>query len=543
MNSCNSKFYNIACRALFLLGCLFSAVLTASAQTAPADVIRRTFEELKNKLPEMSSPGTAAISVVPYPAFWLCGDGVTTLTIDRYGNISYKRTHGWANQSAINLLEQTNALKPAMDETANDAKLVERTRRLAKIWLTLDQASSFKPVIHHEILLLARLPDGQINKSSGRIIIRLYGPEQYLGSGYFQAVFDPDDRLLRVDLGRFDNSQGKSLAKEVFPKDMPLPPPYKMVGAKPLTLGCFFNPAESRFECNAFDTEGEPFFDLQTTANPFGRDHYDVSNLFRVSVPLYHQSKDYYFWAWEEWQRCGEVGTFRGNWIVRNGVGSWENSNQVLFHRSFASYSLVQGLPTKTRVFDKDGPLDSPKKYPWGWDLDYTQTFYDDLEKCNVAFFFSHGGGKRFGLQQQLDVWVNFMPQTEDLGEGNLRHIFLASCAGATYLREPEGANLLDTYIREAKVNGLRTVCAFDGGASYGVIGWRFFSHYNKFETVSDSWVFGMLDESPIHFPVTVSYGETPDEAVDTLLHGRFSDERAGAKYVVISDWTTDSKK
>jgi hypothetical protein len=134
------------------------------------------------------------------------------------------------------------------------------------------------------------------------------------------------------------------------------------------------------------------------------------------------------------------------------------------------------------------------------------------------------------------------MPQTQKLGEGKLRHLFLASCSSATYLRDPK-PDLLETYIREPKIDGLRTICAFDGGASFGVIGWRFFSHYNNFETVSDSWTFGMLDENPEHFPVTVSYGETPDGAVDTLLHGRFSDERAGAKSAVVSDWTCVSKE
>src|ERR1039457_2773969 len=109
MNSYNSNSYNIACRALFLLGCLLSTILPVYAQTAPADVIRHTFEELKNKLPEMSSPGAAAISVVQYPAYWLCSDGTTTLTIDRNGNISFKRTHGWSNQSALDLLTQTNS--------------------------------------------------------------------------------------------------------------------------------------------------------------------------------------------------------------------------------------------------------------------------------------------------------------------------------------------------------------------------------------------------------------------------------------------------
>ena len=531
---------------LFLLDCIFQAVLPASGQTAPAEVIRQTFQELKNKIPEMSSRDTAAISVVQHPAFWLCSDGATTLSIDRNGNVSYKKTFGWSNQSVLDLLTQTNSSKSAADQSSNDAKLIEETRRLATTLLTPEQATSFKPFVKHEILLLAQLPDGQISKSPGRIIIRLYAPKQFLSLGYFQAVFDPNDKLQRIDLECFESSQGKSLAKVLFPTDLPLPPSYRLVGAKPFTLGCFFSPAEYRFEVSAFHTEDEPLLNVQATSNPYSRDNFDVSSPWRTSVPLYVQSKDYHWWSWQHWQQYGRVGTFRGSWVLQNGVGSWENSNQVLFHRSLASYGFIQGLPTKTRMFDKDGPLDSPKKYPFGSNFDYTQAFFDDLEKCSVAFFFTHGGlvDGKFQLQQQLDIWANFMPQQRSLGEGKLRHLFIEACSGFAYLREPQNAHLLETWIRGAQIDGLRTVCGIDGEeTSLEAVGWEFFGYYNKWESISDAWVFGQLDENPAQFPVTVSYGETPEEAVDTLLHGRFSDERAGAKYIVVSDWTSISKK
>ena len=494
----------------------------------------------------MSSRDTAAISVVQHPAFWLCSDGATTLSIDRNGNVSYKKTFGWSNQSVLDLLTQTNSSKSAADQSSNDAKLIEETRRLATTLLTPEQATSFKPFVKHEILLLAKLPDGQITESQGRILVRLNGPKQFIGPGYFQAVYDPNYGLMRIDLEQLNNSQGKSLAKQLFPTNSPLPPPYKMVGAKPLTLGCFFSRTEYRFEVSAFHTEDEPFLDVQTTSNPFGTDHFKVSDLYRTSVPLYHQSKDYHWWSWVWWRQYGSVGTFRGNWITRDQQEAWENPNQVLFHRSFIDYALAQGLPTKTRVFENDPTKEPNKVYPYGFNFDFAPIFFDNLEKCNVAFFFTHGGlvDGTLQIEQQIDVWVKLMPENRKLGDGQLRHLFLVACSGFTYLREPQGAHLLKTWIRGAKVDGLRTACGLDGGASFGeVVGWRFFGYYNKFETVADSWTFAMLDENPEHFPVTVCYGETPDEAVDTLLHGRFSDERAGAKYVVISDWTTDSKE
>jgi hypothetical protein len=134
---------------------------------------------------------------------------------------------------------------------------------------------------------------------------------------------------------------------------------------------------------------------------------------------------------------------------------------------------------------------------------------------------------------------VVLAPPSQRLGVGKLRHLFLDGCAAFTFRRERQSAHLMKTWIREAPVNGLRTVCGVDGEASLlDRSGWRFFGHYNKGESVSDSWAFALLDEYVENCPATAAYGNTTREAAKSLLAGRFSDEKAQPKAVAISIWS-----
>ena len=91
-------------------------------------------------------------------------------------------------------------------------------------------------------------------------------------------------------------------------------------------------------------------------------------------------------------------------------------------------------------------------------------------------------------------------------------------------------------------MNGLRTVCGVDGEASLlDRGGWRFFGHYNKGESISDSWAFALLDEFVENCPATAAYGKTVGEAVESLLGGRFTDEKGQTKAVAISVWSGPS--
>ncbi len=519
--------------------CLWTVVPNQLVHAAPADLAQKTFESFKTKYPELSQAKAGRVSTVRYPSYWSCSDESSTLLIDINGNITYKRMPRWSGQTLIEQFASANP--PAYSEKTadDDAKLIERTRELAKALLTDEQASSFRPMVKHEVLLMSKMPDVKVCKLVGRTLVRLYAPRK-LDIGYFQAIFDPQDKLLRIDLQFVGYFQENSPAKSLFPASAVVPP--VKLGEKPVTMGCFFCPSEFRFEVCALEIESERYFDVLTPANPFHNDNFDISDRYGTNIPAYMRSGSYHWYSWEHWRQYGRVGTFRGNWNVRNGVGTWDYPNQVVLHRSLATYGLVQGPPTETRI--EDGPRNTKKKYPYGKDKDYAPAFFDDLEKCNVACFFTHGGliDGTFQLSQQMDVWVNFMPKGRKLGEGGLRHIFLMACAGATYLKEP-GAHLLETWIRDAQVDGLRTACAADGLSTGGEgSGWWFYGHYNKGDSVSDSWTLGMLDESADHFPVTIAYGQSPSDAMDTLLHGRFSVEKAGNQYIAISDWIDAGK-
>jgi hypothetical protein len=183
-------------------------------------------------------------------------------------------------------------------------------------------------------------------------------------------------------------------------------------------------------------------------------------------------------------------------------------------------------------------------QYPHAISQTFKEPFYTDLEQCNVAFIFSHGGPIQGSYQVRagLDVWAKLAPAGRQLGIGKLRHLFLDGCAAFTYLREPKAAHMVKTWIRQAPVNGLQTVCGVDGGASLlDRGGWRFFGYYNKGESISDSWALALLDEFVENCPATAAYGKTASEALDSLLHGRFTDEKAQAKAVAISVWSGSS--
>jgi hypothetical protein len=180
-------------------------------------------------------------------------------------------------------------------------------------------------------------------------------------------------------------------------------------------------------------------------------------------------------------------------------------------------------------------------QYPYAVSQTFKAAFYRDLEQCHVAFLFTHGGPIQgvYQVRRGLDAWVKLAPPPRKLGVGKLRHLFLDGCAAFTYRRDPRAAHLVKTWIRQAPVNGLRTVCGVDGEASLlDRGGWRFFGHYNKGESVSDSWAFALLDEFVENCPVTAAYGKTTSEAVESLFRGRFTDEKAQPKAVAISIWS-----
>jgi hypothetical protein len=314
-----------------------------------------------------------------------------------------------------------------------------------------------------------------------------------------------------------------------------------MMSDKPLTLGCFFDPSEYRFEISALAVEGEPFLNLaQAAGNPFARDNFDLTHAHRVSVASYRKSQDYHWWCWAWWHHYGCVGSFRGNWVENPGGAGWEYPDcHVLHHRSLADYPVIQGPPRQTKaILQSDGS----HLYPYAINETFTSAFYKDLEQCNIAFIFSHGGPIQgvYQVRRGLDMWVKLAPPGRKLGVDHLRHLFLDGCAAFTYLREPQAAHLVKTWIRQAPASGLRSVCGVDGGASLlDRGGWRFFGYYNKGDSISDAWAYALLDEFVENCPATAAYGDTASEATEFLLRGRFTDDKSHAKAVAISIWSS----
>ncbi len=419
----------------------------------------------------------------------------------------------------------------ALRSGPDEAGLVQRTRRLASSWLPAERLGSLKPAVKRETLLLAKLPGGAISEMRGRTIVRFLGQD----GGFFQAVFDPESALLRVDLAVADAPTMDLCDLAILAR---LSAKGRPAIKTPLNLGCFFDPGEYRFEINAFAVEGEPFLELYQEQNPFGRDEFDLKAPHRVSVRDYRDSQDYRSWCWTWWERYGRVGAFRGNYLERRGRAGWEYpQHRLVQHRSLGAYRLVEGEPRQTKVIQQS---DGPVKYPHAVGRHLDASFYRDLEQCHVAFVFTHGGpiDGVYQVRCGLDVWVVLLPPARKLGVGNLRHLFLDGCAAFTFRREPQGAHLVKTWIEQAPAGGVRTVCGIDGNATgLDRDGWRYFGYYNKGESVSDSWAFGYLDEYIENCPVTAAYGSTTREALGSLLTGRFTDQRAEAKAVAVSVW------
>jgi hypothetical protein len=523
-----------ACHLAVLLGAVCFELPPALPEDGGGTVAHGAFRDFQKQSPEMS--GTSKVpkkapAVTVHPSFWQCSDGETALIVDIRGNACYARVDAWSPDVA---LSSDVASRPP-SRSIEDGALIQKTRQLATAWLTADGLRSAKPAVKRETLLLARLPGGKISEIPGRTIVRLVGPDD-IGDGFFQAVFGPTGDLLRIDIA-FASARTNGFCNRNLLASMTAAE--QASGGNRLTLGCFFDPSEYRFEISAFSVEGESFLNLDQASNTFGRDSFDLKVPHRVSVERYRSSQDYHWWCWAWWHHYGCVGCFRGNWLEKTGRTGWEYPEHVLLHhRLLSSYETTQGPPRQTKVIQQsDGPI----RYPYAISQTFKAAFYKDLEQCNVAFIFTHGGPIQgvYQVRRGLDVWVKLMPPSRKLGAGKLRHLFLDGCAAFTYRREPRAAHLVKTWIRQAPVSGLRTVCGVDGEASLlDRCGWRFFGHYNKGESISDSWAFALLDEFVENCPATAAYGATINEAVETLLRGRFTDEKAQTKAVAISIWS-----
>ena len=271
---------------------------------------------------------------------------------------------------------------------------------------------SLKPAVKRETLLLAKLPAGADHRDAGPD----HRPAPRAGrvrTGYFQAVFDPESALLRVDLALADAPTMDLCDLAVLAR---LSGQGEARGEKPLNLGCFFDPGEYRFEINAFAVEGEPFLDLYQAANPFGRDDFDLKAPHRVSV------RDYRAVARLPLVVLGLVGTIwprgrlPGKLARKTRPGRMGVSSASAGSPSFAgSVSARRGRTAQTKVIQHS---DGPVKYPHAVSRHLDASFYRDLEQCHVAFVFTHGGpiDGVYQVRRGLDVWVVLLPPAAEAG-------------------------------------------------------------------------------------------------------------------------------
>jgi hypothetical protein len=185
-------------------------------------------------------------------------------------------------------------------------------------------------------------------------------------------------------------------------------------------------------------------------------------------------------------------------------------------------------------------------QYPHAITRHLDPSFYTDFEQCRVAFLLTHGGAIEgvFQIRRGPDVLVVPLPVSRKLGVGDLRHLFLDGCGAFTFRRGNAAlqAHLVQTWIQQAPVDGVRTDSGSDGDAAgLDRRGWRYSGYYNKGESDSDSWAFATLDENIENCPVTAAFASTTREALGSLLTGRFTDQRAESKAVAISLWASSA--
>ena len=368
----------------------------APRRLAPADIPRKIFEEFRKKAPGISASSKASrnsATVTAYPSHWECGDGQTLLTLDVRGNASYRKTAGWSPNPPGNNADPGRPASSGLDE----AKLIEKTRQLAKPWISADferslhpgrEAGDCAPGASSPTVKSPRCQAGPSCASVGR-------------TNWIRGI------SRRCSTRREPRSAWISLSLKLEPPTTAtwrclarIPAHGQAKNDKPLALGCFFDPDEYRFEITALSVEGERFLDLYQAANPFGRDDYDLHRPHQVSARHYSESGDYHWWCWTWWQRYGRVGGFRGNWLKKGSKAGWQYAhNHLLHHRSLASYGLVEGSPRQTKVIER--PNEPPVEFPHAVDRHLEPAFYRDLEQCHVAFMFSHGGRLRDFYQMQ----------------------------------------------------------------------------------------------------------------------------------------------
>ena len=499
--------------------------------------IQRLYRDLEFLLRSNKAAQSDAIKRYSLNTFHLAIAPDGALTVDLRGRVSFRSSLSWGTDYPLSSFSpvKPGAPKEAIDQTTSE--LVQRAEAIAQDLLMADM-SQIEVIIKRERLLVSPVPNAAPLYCDGRILIRLQIPHS---DNYFQIMFEPTGQVSRFDCFiQKDKLKPKyagvfKVAEAIKPSNQ-----YKKFAEceKALTLGTFYSSKENRFPIATRSWSGEPFLEPKLKCNPFVKDIVPYPKS-QDKLENYLGSDAYKWWAYYWWDLYGRVGAFRGNCVSKS-QNLWTSDNQSVLSRDLMSYGLQEGLPEKTAYFEL--PSGQEGYFPQGVNLNMKAGFFDDLEKCNVAYIYTHGGPINGILQLQpaLDLWVTIFPLSGGLGKGCLRHLLIEACGTFTFFhpKDKECDHLLSTWVEKARLEGLVTVSGVDGG--HGGLdrnGWRFFGYYNKYESICDSWAFSMLDEDANLLPVTAAYAETPEEAIKTLLFGRFTLKPAENKWIAVSTW------
>ncbi len=526
-----------------------SAVLSLVAALSPADTTTRPAgqpqppqvydmaaqarEQFVAFCREVGDPQDTSPDLQRAPTWLRAANGNWIFTIDLTGNRSLRRL-GVQARTAVTPPYAAARLreKPWVSSAVRD-KLTEQTRRLAEA-LAQVRESDGSAHLKQEVVLICRRDKAEVRRYAGRYLVRLNGLPH---GAYFQVLYGPDQKPVRVETNVRDPVCARLADAIADPAQKGGMTAYRETRG-PLVFGTFFYPTHTHFELNAYSYEGEDFLNVSQRQNPFAHDHFVADPAYPPQTAAYHRSQDYRRWCWAWWDSCGRVGAIRGNWDPQ--AGQWEYPGiKIQFHRSLADYPLKGGEPRETHKYPM--PDGKEHEFPFATAEEFTPLFYQDLERCQVVYITTHGGnlGRRFRLQRDLDVWVKFgPPQEQGLGGGSLRHLFFEGCGGMTYLAEGDRDILTDTWLRSNFIQGIRTISGSDGGhTALDRSGWHFYGRYNKGDSIGDAWALGNLDENVENNPVTIAYGQTRQESIETLVAGRFTTGRTDAKWAAVSLW------
>jgi hypothetical protein len=405
-----------------------------------------------------------------------------------------------------------------------DTPLVERIRTQ----LTYDNEG--RPIIQaEEVYTPLRSHETGISFAQGRVV-------------RIDSVFLTQDALAVVDLFRDGLMNGNIKAF------------YLQVA--PMVLGTFFQKDEWRFPFSAHTWEGEDFITtsepdciMPALCNPYDYEpipyctHLSIYDDPRVIFEEFRRTNAYRHEYWYRWQHWGRRNGVRGNCEdfdeLTQTCLQWEKDNWKIKHNNLGNYQVIcpdPNIPLPLCLVWITNWILCTGEYqvcPGGNIYTMEDKFYEDLEDCHVAMLTAHGGPANninYQFEPYRDIWAFIHTAGLDgLGKGNLRHLFLASCAGMNWHHE-EPFYLEQEWLNNHVANGIRSIFGTDGAyfASPFDEGLIFFRYYHSGDSVSDSWANMALTINTNNVPVGVGYGNNPFDALSSLLDQRFTRERAG---------------